>query len=78
MSEKQSTSGKNVEGESPPPPDPAHVINLSSDNDSKILNVNLYSGRAEITRLYTFDVRVGLNNVCVTGLPNVLDDQSLR
>ncbi len=62
----------------PPPIDPTHVITLASPTDSKILSVSLYTGRAEVTRLYSFDVQTGLNNVCITGLPNVLEQESLR
>jgi uncharacterized protein (TIGR02231 family) len=71
-------SDKKPSDELNPPPLNPHVTTLSSSTDGKIVNVNLYSGRAEITRLYTFDVRMGMNNVCITELPHVMDQQSLR
>ncbi|KAG5637323.1 hypothetical protein H0H81_004969 [Sphagnurus paluster] len=62
----------------PPPFEPTNVIDLVSVEDSKIVRVSLYSGRAEITRLYKFQVRTGQNQVNINGLPNVLDRDSLR
>jgi hypothetical protein len=53
-------------------------INFVSADHSKIIHVSLYSGRAEITRLYKFSVAAGQNQVNITGLPNVLDQDSLR
>jgi len=64
--------------DAPPPFDPPHLVELSSLDASKIINVSLYAGRAEITRLYKFAVRIGQNHVVVNGLPSVLDHQSLR
>jgi hypothetical protein len=62
----------------PPPFELPHVVEFSSIDASKIMNVSLYSGRAELTRLYKFAVRTGQNQVVVNGLPNVLDRESLR
>jgi len=53
-------------------------VDLVSVDDSKIINVSLYTGRAEITRLYKFPVRTGQNLVNINGLPNVMDKESLR
>ena len=53
-------------------------IHLTSHDDSKITHVNLYSGRAEITRLFTFPIPAGQNLVIISELPAVLDVQSLR
>lgn len=64
--------------EVPPPFDPTNVIDLISINDGKIIHVSLYSGRAEITRLYKFPVKTGQNQVNINGLPNALDRDSLR
>jgi hypothetical protein len=64
--------------DAPPPFDPPNVIELSSVDASKIINVSLYSGRAEITRLYKFAVRTGQNQVIINGLPDALDHESLR
>lgn len=61
-----------------PPSFEPHAINLVSVQDSKITNVSLYSSRAEITRVFKFSVKVGLNQVNVSGLPNALDQKSLK
>jgi hypothetical protein len=53
-------------------------IHLTSPDDSKITHVNLYSGRAEITRLFTFPLSAGQNLVLISELPSALDIQSLR
>ncbi|KAJ7505942.1 hypothetical protein B0H11DRAFT_1795634 [Mycena galericulata] len=53
-------------------------IELQSVADSKIIAVSLYSTRAEITRLYKFEVKTGQNQVNIAGLPNVLEHESLR
>ncbi|KAF8813462.1 hypothetical protein BYT27DRAFT_7158363 [Phlegmacium glaucopus] len=55
-----------------------NTLNLNSVNDSTIINVNLYSRQAEITRVFKFDVAAGKTNVVISGLPNVLDHESLR
>jgi hypothetical protein len=54
------------------------VIELSSVEASKISGVSVYSGRAEITRSFTFNVKTGQNNVRINGLPSCMDRQSLR
>jgi hypothetical protein len=61
-----------------PPQYPVHTIELNSVEDSKITSVSVYSGRAEITRLFTFEVKKGQNQVVINALPNVLDQHSLR
>lgn len=58
------------------PPD--NTIELASVKDSKIIGVSVYSSRAEITRLFKFSVKPGLNQVVVLGLPTVLDKDSFR
>ena len=58
------------------PPD--NTIKLASVKDSKIIGVSVYSGRAEITRLFKFSVKPGVNQVIVLGLPTVLDKDSFR
>jgi peptidoglycan hydrolase CwlO-like protein len=61
------------------PPFPSdNAIELVSVKDSKIVSVSVYSGRAEITRLFKFTVKSGLNQVAILGLPHVLDRDSLR
>ncbi|KAF7360582.1 hypothetical protein MVEN_00789500 [Mycena venus] len=53
-------------------------IELQSAGDSKIVSVSLYPTHAEITRLYKFAVQIGQNQVNISGLPNVLQAESLR
>jgi hypothetical protein len=57
---------------------PPNVVELIAKNDSKIIDVSVYSGRAEIKRLFKFTVNVGHNKVNISGLPNVLEYDSLR
>ncbi|TFK17639.1 hypothetical protein FA15DRAFT_698379 [Coprinopsis marcescibilis] len=64
--------------ESNPPAFEPHVVDLESIEDSKILSVSVYSGRAEVTRLFKFTVKAGQNQVNISGLPNVLDQNTLR
>ncbi|KAF7325553.1 hypothetical protein MKEN_00404700 [Mycena kentingensis (nom. inval.)] len=64
--------------ENPPAFEPTSSLELQSVSDSKILGVSLYSSRAEVTRLYKFAVKTGLNQVNISGLPNVLESESLR
>ncbi|KAK7064746.1 hypothetical protein R3P38DRAFT_2826223 [Favolaschia claudopus] len=61
----------------PPPFEPSKV-ELKSLENSKIIAVSLYSSRAEITRLFKFAVKAGQNQVHISGLPNVLESESLR
>lgn len=56
----------------------SHTIELSAQKDSKILSVSVYAGRAELTRLFKFDVKTGLNQVTITELPLAMDQQSFR
>ena len=62
----------------PPAFEPVHTLELVSVNDSKIIGVSVYSGRAEVTRLFSFSVHTGQNQVSISGLPNVLDQASFR
>ncbi|KAH6911819.1 mucoidy inhibitor A [Coprinopsis sp. MPI-PUGE-AT-0042] len=61
-----------------PPPFQAHVTELESVDDGKITNVAVYSGRAEVTRLFRFALKAGQNQVHINGLPDVLEQDSLR
>ncbi|KAJ6569568.1 hypothetical protein B0H19DRAFT_1136043 [Mycena capillaripes] len=63
---------------SDPPAFEPSTVELQSLLDSKIIAVSLYSTRAEITRLLKFAVKAGQNQVQITGLPNVLEQESLR
>lgn len=58
--------------------DSLNIIELVSIDNSKITRVSLYAQRAEITRLYTFSVNAGQNQVIISGLPNALDQNSFR
>lgn len=64
--------------EAPPTFEPVHTVELVSVNDSKIIGVSVYSGRAEVTRLFSFSVHTGQNQVIISGLPNALDQDSFR
>ncbi|KAG6872123.1 hypothetical protein C0995_012777 [Termitomyces sp. Mi166 len=62
----------------PPSFQSVNSIELVSTENSKITAVSVYSGRAEITRVFNFEVKTGQNQVTIDGLPNVLDQDSLR
>ncbi|KAF6747896.1 hypothetical protein DFP72DRAFT_1167026 [Ephemerocybe angulata] len=62
----------------PPAFETSNSVELSAQKDSKILSVSVYAGRAEITRLFKFDVKTGQNQVVVTDLPFAIDQQSFR
>lgn len=55
-----------------------NIVELVSLDNSRITQVSLYADRAEITRLYTFNVEAGQNQVVIAGLPNALYRESLR
>ncbi|KAF9031384.1 hypothetical protein BDZ89DRAFT_1091382 [Hymenopellis radicata] len=55
-----------------------NVIELSAPFDTKITKVRLYTQCAEIVRVCKFKVDAGQNQVHLSGLPNVLDSESLR
>ncbi|KIK59443.1 hypothetical protein GYMLUDRAFT_245135 [Collybiopsis luxurians FD-317 M1] len=60
------------------PPYAANTITLVSLIDSKLLHVSLYTGRAELHRLFKFNVQTGQNQLYINGLPNVIQEDSLR
>ncbi|KAL4259574.1 Conserved hypothetical protein CHP02231 [Pleurotus pulmonarius] len=62
----------------PPAFDSVNLLELRSVEASKILKVSVYTGLAEVTRLFKFDVKMGQNQVKISGLPNVMDEESLR
>ncbi|KAG5351762.1 hypothetical protein C0989_005017 [Termitomyces sp. Mn162] len=62
----------------PPSFQPVNSIELVSIESSKIAAVSVYSGRAEITRVFKFEVKTGQNQVAISGLPSILDQDSLR
>lgn len=55
-----------------------NIVSLVASENSKISNINLYSGRAEITRLFKFDIKAGQNKVTILGLPWSLQENSFR
>ena len=56
-----------------------NVVQVSSIHDSNITHVSLYSGLAEITRVYNkLKLRAGDNKVVISELPNALVQDSLR
>ena len=64
--------------EDPPPFQAVNVIELDSVSDSTITGVSVYSSRAEVTRLFKFNIKTGQNQVNISGLPIVLERDSLR
>ncbi|KAF9532401.1 hypothetical protein CPB83DRAFT_847799 [Crepidotus variabilis] len=72
------TSDSQLPESAPPPFPPIETIDLVSVKDSKIISVAVYSGRAEITRLFKFNVNAGQNQLNITGLPQALDQDSFR
>ncbi|KAF5369113.1 hypothetical protein D9615_010435 [Tricholomella constricta] len=72
------TSNAGASAEHPPPFQVVNALELVSTEHSKITGVSVYSGRAEITRAFRFNVKTGQNQVTVNGLPNMLDQDSLR
>ncbi|KAG6815207.1 hypothetical protein H0H93_010580, partial [Arthromyces matolae] len=52
-------------------------IKLVAKDMSKIVSVSVYSGRAEVTRIFKFNVKTGQNQVTIAGLPDLLDHESL-
>ncbi|KAF5389963.1 hypothetical protein D9757_003568 [Collybiopsis confluens] len=60
------------------PPYAANTISLVSTTHSKLLHVSVYTGRAELQRLFKFNVKTGQNQLQITGLPIVIQAESLR
>jgi len=58
--------------------DTTNIIEVSSIHDSKITLVSLYSGLAEITRVYKVKLKAGDNKVVISDLPSTLVQDSLR
>lgn len=63
-----------------PPIYPINEIKLGrgQEVEGKIVNVSLYANRADVSRAYRFKVASGQNQVVIFGLPNVLDQSSIR
>ncbi|KIK59449.1 hypothetical protein GYMLUDRAFT_1004166 [Collybiopsis luxurians FD-317 M1] len=60
------------------PPLTANIINLVSLTDGKLLHVSLYTGHAELRRLFKFNVQAGQNQLYINSLLNDIQDDSLR
>lgn len=61
-----------------PPFQAVNAIDLVAVDDSKIISVSVYAGRAEITRLFKFNVKTGQNQLNIVGLPRAMDQDSLK
>ncbi|KAF8148204.1 hypothetical protein B0H34DRAFT_669004 [Crassisporium funariophilum] len=59
-------------------PQATNVVEVGSIGGSKIRHVSLYTGRAEITRVYNVNLKGGDNKVVISGLPTVLVQESVR
>jgi len=55
-----------------------NVVEVSSKIDTKITSVSLYSGLAEVTRVFKANLKGGDNKVVILSLPNVFIAESLR
>jgi len=55
-----------------------NIVELSSLNASKISNINLHTGLAEVTRICKAQLKGGDNKVALSGLPNTMVHESLR
>ncbi|KAK7037567.1 hypothetical protein VNI00_011059 [Paramarasmius palmivorus] len=56
----------------------SQTLNLVSCQDGRIQSVSVYTGRAEVTRWFRFKVEEGQTQVNISGLPNVLERESVR
>ena len=55
-----------------------NVIRIDTTTSSKIAAVNLYFGKAQITRVYAFRASPGANRLVISGLPESMDNSTLR
>ncbi|KAF8989020.1 hypothetical protein BDQ17DRAFT_1434729 [Cyathus striatus] len=61
-----------------PPFESRNVVELVSAKHGKIAHVRVYSNFAEVTRVFQIPVKVGNNQVVISGFPDVIKDQSIR
>ena len=54
------------------------IVELLSKEATTISTVSLYGSRAEITRVARIDLKAGQNRITITGLPDVILDETLR
>jgi N-terminal domain of unknown function (DUF4140) len=59
-------------------PTAVHSVELIAANDGKISSISVYSAHAEVTRSFKVGLKAGSNQVKISGLPNVLNQDSLR
>jgi N-terminal domain of unknown function (DUF4140) len=59
-------------------PTPFHIVELIAADDGKISSVSVYPAHAEVTRSFKVGLKAGANQVKISGLPNVLNQDSLR
>ena len=57
---------------------PSDTTNIVQISEGRITHVSLYSGLAEITRIYKVKLKAGDNKVVISNLPNKLVQNSLR
>jgi hypothetical protein len=62
----------------PTPPSFLNNVDLDAVADSRIANVSVYTGRAEITRVFRSSVKTGQNLINLNGLPSLLEPDSVR
>jgi len=55
-----------------------NIVELSSLNASKISNISVHTGLAEVTRICKAQLKGGDNKVVLSGLSNVMVHESLR
>ncbi|KAF8989094.1 hypothetical protein BDQ17DRAFT_1373562 [Cyathus striatus] len=75
MSDSQSAAAATIE---PPPFEGPNFAKLQSSKDGTITHVSVYPSRAHITRLFKLPLKIGRNFITISGLPKVLDDDSIR
>ncbi|KAH6893667.1 hypothetical protein BKA70DRAFT_1200978 [Coprinopsis sp. MPI-PUGE-AT-0042] len=55
-----------------------HSVELNTLEHGEISSVSVYSAHAEVTRSFKIGLKAGANQVRISGLPNVLNRESLR
>ncbi|KAF8989095.1 mucoidy inhibitor A [Cyathus striatus] len=75
MSNSRSIAATTIE---PPPFEGPNSVKLQSSKDGKITHVSVYPSRAHITRRFKLPLKIGQNFITISGLPKVLDDDSIR
>ncbi|CAA7263842.1 unnamed protein product [Cyclocybe aegerita] len=55
-----------------------NIVELNAQEDGRISHVSLFFNRAEVTRLFQFAASAGANNLVVSKLPDVLENDTIR